>query len=504
MSGVLPSPASLESAALHGPADALVEKIVDLASTRVFALESLMSVSSIQWSSEILTACIECAHRPRLLLNPEFVEKHCHTPERLATLILHELSHISLGHTRLYTRGGNAHNVAFDAIINRDLSLHFARTGDAEPYTSLFTSYYGENRQPEFILRPPPGWPDLPAWNASDGCDEELRSIHRRLYDPALLPPRNKQPSLLTYGEIICALEPHGAANLEHERGSSPNDAPAILARLLGGHGITDVERAADSGGRDSGIIGSLPKLLNGLSALDQHSQGAGSGGNIESRRLDRVQKERRLELAIAALLRKSFLRQISGRGRWLQENVSAISVDRSRDRRAGVRHVIARQLGLPQPLLFNSESTRLRPAPCAAPIYLDVSGSMNGLLERLHAALVPLRRQLLPQMFAFSNVVEAISKANFERGVIRTTGGTSIQPVVDHVIETARQSGTRTALVLTDGYFDEPSQQSTAILSSIGIKLHVGVLGGGPLHDSEPWVASATRLPDDSFTERS
>ncbi|MEO8577854.1 MAG: hypothetical protein ABI556_14185, partial [Gemmatimonadales bacterium] len=438
-------------------ADALVAKIVDLASTRVFALESLISVSSVQWSSEISTACIECAARPRLLLNPEFVEKHCNTPERLATLVLHELSHVSMGHTRLYPRGGNAHNVAFDAIINRDLSLHFARTGDAEPYTSLFTSYYGESRQPEFVLRPPPGWPELPVWDASVGCDEDLRSIHRRLYDPALLDPRNKQPSLLTYGEIISALERTAsgrAAESKHAGGKSPNDAPDISTRLLGGHGISDAERAADSGGRDSRIANALPKLVSEVSVLAEHSKGAGSGGKIETLTLDRVQKERRLELALAVLLKKSFLRQSSGSKRWLEERVPAISVDRSRDRRAGVRHVMSRRLGIPQPLLFNSESTRLRPAPCAAPIYLDVSGSMNGLLERLYAALRPLRRQLLPEMFAFSTVVTPISKADFDAGTIRTTGGTSLQPVIDHVIESSRRSGTRVAVVLTDGYF--------------------------------------------------
>lgn len=496
----------LESAAVLanrlGPADALVSRIIDLASTRVFGLEALLSVSAIQWSSQILTACIECSERPRLLLNPEFIEKHCTTPQRLATLILHELSHVSLGHTRLYPRGGDAHNVAFDAIINRDLSLHFARTGDAEPYTSLFTSYYGGGRDPEFILRPPPGWPERPEWHASEDCDEELRNIHRRLYDPAQLNPRNNQPSLLTYGEIISALE---RASAKGKQGGcvAPADASAILEKLLGGHGTTDMERAAISAARDSRITESLPQVLSGISTLS-HPPGAGSGGAIHSQTLARVQRERRLELALASLLRKTFLRGSSRTKRWQQEIVPSLSVDRSHDRRAGVRHVIARQLGLPQQVLFQSRTTQLRPAPIAAPIYLDVSGSMSGLLERLHAALIPLRRQLLPDTFAFSTVVERVSSADFERGVFRTTGGTSIGPVVHHLLKNARHGGPRSALVLTDGYFSAPSPHSTAELSQLGIKLHLGVLGSGPLHDSESWVASATRLPDDLLAEKS
>ncbi|MEP6509519.1 MAG: vWA domain-containing protein, partial [Gemmatimonadales bacterium] len=351
-----------------------------------------------------------------------------------------------------------------------------------------FTSYYRENTEPEFVLRPPPGWPERPAWLASAGCDEDLRSIHRRLYDPALLRPRNKQPSLVTYGEIISALE---------------RTAPDISIRLLGGHGQTDVERAADSSGRDSRITNALPKLVSGVSVLREGLQGAGRGGEIETRILNRVQKERRLELALAVLLRKSFLRQSSGSKRWLEERVPAISVDRTRDRRAVVRHVMSRELGLPQPLLFSSETTRLRPAPCAAPIYLDVSGSMYGLLERLYAALIPLRRQLLPEMFAFSTVVTPISKADFDAGRISTTGGTSIQPVIDHVIESSRRSGARVAVVLTDGHFTAPSKRSAAAISTLGIKVHLGVLGLGPLNDSERWVASATRLPDDLLAEK-
>ena len=81
-------------------ADDAVFEVLDVVGLRTFGLESLLAVSEVQWSREIGTACVECVVRPRLLLNPDFVAAHCGTPERLGTLILHELAHIALGHTR--------------------------------------------------------------------------------------------------------------------------------------------------------------------------------------------------------------------------------------------------------------------------------------------------------------------------------------------------------------------------------------------------------------------
>ena len=51
--------------------------------------------------------------------------------------------------------------------------------------------------------------------------------------------------------------------------------------------------------------------------------------------------------------------------------------------------------------------------------------------------------------------------------------------------------------LVLTDGYFCDPSPDAVRRLADAGHEIHLGVLGSGPLHDNASWVASATRLPD-------
>ena len=102
---------------------------------------------SIEWSREVRTACIECADRPRLLLNLEFVQRSCTTRERLTALILHELAHVSFGHTRLFPRPTPAHNVAFDALINATILAQLeARDPGVENWISTAELTQGEIR----------------------------------------------------------------------------------------------------------------------------------------------------------------------------------------------------------------------------------------------------------------------------------------------------------------------------------------------------------------------
>jgi hypothetical protein len=468
-----------------GPADRLVEGVLDLAGARALALDALLSVSAVEWSAEITTACVECADRPRLLLNPRFVEVHCTTRERLAMLLLHELSHISLGHTRLFPRITALHNVAFDAIINASLLHALAAKGiDPAGYAALLEACYGARAAPFFILRPPPGWPGRPGWSASGGCDPHLREIHRRLYAPVHRQAALQQP---TYAEITSALRSAGAG----EAGG------ALLARLLGSHGGTEAERSAESSGRDARAAELLGTVIAAVGVGDGL---IGVGGERYLQQVARRRAERALENALAALLRRLFLEDAAGAPRWLRHTVPTVSTDPGRDRRAHVRRAAARRLGAPAPLLFTAATEHLRRERRAARIYLDVSGSMNGLLERLHAALVPLRRLLAAEIFVFSTEVHAVSRAEFLRGMLPTTGGTSVEPVLRHHAGPASlRSGrsARRALILTDGWFDAPPPSAVRLLREAGREIHLGVLGHGLLHDRDPWVASATRLPD-------
>jgi hypothetical protein len=450
----------------------------------------------VEWSAEISTACVECADRPRLLLSPTFVERHCTTRERLAMLLLHELSHISLGHTRLYPRVTPLHNVAFDAVINASLLRALAAKGiETGGYAALVEATYAADETPFFLLRPPPRWPDRPDWEASAGCDPRLREIHRRLYEPHGSAGLHQ----VTYTEVVTALAAStnlGAADGEH-----------LLARLLGSHGRTEAERAAETSGRDARAAEQLGEVVAAL-GLDL-GHGAGEGIETYTQRVERRRSERTLERALASLLVRVFVEDPGGAARWREVTVPGVSPDPSRDRRAHVRRHAARLLGAPAPLLFTSPSVQQRPERRSARVYLDVSGSMAGSLDRLHAALVPLRRMLAAEVFVFSTEVVPVGRSAFLRGELPSTGGTSIDPVLRHLSSGAASPGrggagrARRALVLTDGWFDAPSAAAVRRVKDAGHEIHLGVLGRGPLHDRTSWLATATRLPDSIHANR-
>ena len=125
---------------LHGsPVDAsLAERVLSSVPVSQQAFSKLLSLVDIRASEDIPTACVTLGGRSRLLLNPRFVETHCRTDESLAMLVMHELFHILLGHTRLFERVTPAQNIAFDAVINAQLCLLFP----APAYTALFRNLY--------------------------------------------------------------------------------------------------------------------------------------------------------------------------------------------------------------------------------------------------------------------------------------------------------------------------------------------------------------------------
>ncbi len=67
-----------------------------------YEMSALLSLLRVEASAEVATAAVSCEARPVLRVNPAFVERHCRTDEHLAMLVLHELYHVLLGHTRLF------------------------------------------------------------------------------------------------------------------------------------------------------------------------------------------------------------------------------------------------------------------------------------------------------------------------------------------------------------------------------------------------------------------
>lgn len=484
--------------ASFGTADAQVARVLELVGVHAHALNALLTVSTVEWSDATATACVECVDRPRLLLNPAFVAQWCHTPERLATLILHELLHIALGHTRLYPRPTVAHNIAFDAIINRTL-LHAiegtrvrhraVRFGyDVERYTDLFTDFYSATKAPEFILRPPPGWPFAPDWTASRSMPASLREIHRDLYDVTRCADADRQwwqPPIprytqVTYSDIIAALR-------------DCDEFQAGDVSLLGAHGETAADRDAIRGSRDRDAAELLASALEPLCG-----QLPGRGEHLGLTQVSDASRTPALEQALRTLLRKALKPNGAGstRASWRQREVRV--VHRMHDRRAACRVRAAELLGAPMPMLFDGHIHERQREPQQVAIYVDVSGSMSQVLPHLRRALMTLRREVDPTLYWFSTVVVPATGDELERGDMPSTGGTSICSVITHA--TLHLAAGSAAIVLTDGHVESVPAATCAALRRARVSLHVGVVGGGPLHTGAAWLKSTTPLPSPGF----
>ena len=481
-----------------GTADTQVARVLELVGVHAHALNALLTVSTVEWSDATATACVECVDRPRLLLNPAFVAQWCHTPERLATLVLHELLHIALGHTRLFPRPTLAHNIAFDAIINRTLLATIQGTRvrhssvqfgyDIERYTDLFTDFYSARKAPEFILRPPPGWPLAPDWTASRRMPAALREIHRDLYDLTRFAntpretweeaaPRYTQ---VTYADIIAALR-------------DGDECPAEGVSLLGAHGDTPADRQAIQGSRDHDAAELLAAAIAPL-----RGQLPGHGEHLGLTRVKNTTRTPTLEQALRTLLRKGIKPggDASTRASWRQRDVRV--VHRMHDRRAACRVRAASLLGAPMPLLFDGYVYERQREPQQVAIYVDVSGSMDRVLPHLRRALMTLRREIDPTLYWFSTVVVAASGDELETGNVPSTGGTAICAVITHATQQL-PAGSR-AIVLTDGHLESVPAATSAALGRAQVALHMGVVGGGPLHTGAPWLKSTTPLPSPGY----
>jgi len=476
--------------ARSGSSEERIVAVLDLVGVHARALHALLSVSAVQWNAEVPTACIECRVHPTLHLNPDFVATWCHTPERLAALVLHEMLHVTLGHTRLFPRPTAAHNVAFDAIINRLLlgSLADARV-DPAPYAELFTSYYPPDAAPAFLLRPPPGWPAAPDWNASAGCPTAQRAVHRRLYAGPPSADARARVREITYGDILATLV-RGATR---EAAADPAAVP-----LLGGHGSVGTGDARDqapalSGTRDADVMDAVGGAFDVLRDI-LGGQLPGLGDTLRRAHVPIGDRSSHFERALRGWLRRGIQtgRAPTRRVRWESRPVHV--VHRHEDRRAIVRAQAAAAFGAPTPLFFHGTVQERRPDPVAVTLYVDVSASLERLLPCVRRTLRELWCDLTPTLHWFSTDVVAGALEDLRTGQIPTTGGTAISSVLTHAVRHAT-AGTP-VFVLTDGFLESVAPSLAQQVRAAGLSVYLGVVGDGPLHANAAWVTSATRLP--------
>ena len=429
-----------------------------------FEMETLCRLAGIEVSRAVPTAAVECKRRPRLLINPDFVEKHCPRDEHLFLLVMHELWHVLLAHTRMHPRMTPIQNIAFDAIINAGLMAQFPQP----EYMGFFDEINPADKFPHCFLRPPLGWPDEPVYpeDLPDGTKELLM----RLY-PKRRARFFSQPKLPMYEDVLALLLKHAD--------KIPMSAQPMLLGEYEGEPIHDplIKEMMDEVTKDWSYVPGGMRAGNGINRRGKFEP---SETSEEVRR------------AFALVLQRTLSKRPGREERMMKERTRVIGGNGVIPNPHGDRMMHARRaLGAPETLWSQPIDIRARvpERPSRAFVYLDVSGSMNYILAQCMYLLRPYLARKQAELYQFSTVVHPMKYAEIKDGQVTGTGGTDINCVFNHLLEISPRVDR--VLIFTDGMVGTPRTDLVNGMEAYGARLYVVLPNNGKL---DPVVGQMAR----------
>ena len=454
----------------------LRRRVLNVLPAATYQMDRFLSLVDITVDETTETAAMECGPQPVMHLNREFVETRCQRDEHLMMLVMHEIYHLILGHTRLFPRTTRAHNIVFDAVINALLCQQFR-----DPlYTQFFTRLNSEKRFPGRLLRPPKGWPEKMEF--APKASENERKVLQLLYGP--------RANTVTYHEIMQLLE------------QELNEENAASGTLIGDHGGENGEGAGDTVGQDDPlVVGVLRKTTANWPTESNPSTGRAETGHILDWLLPKARTPRSEFLqALAGLLRKASVLPASPQTpyAWKRQPStlsSQTAVYNLHDRTVESRTLMYGEM----PVLFATQiaSSRLRWTPRdITHIYLDVSGSMSAELPWLVGALEPFSRRGLCRIYAFSTVVSEVKRGEDFGKKIKNTYGTNINCVFAHLLGFPRAKTPGKIVVITDGYTGIPQVEYVEQFKQRRVELYLGLVAHGYDRNLQAFAKIVEKLP--------
>jgi hypothetical protein len=436
----------------------LQRRLRDLVPAMDYGLETLLGLLDVVETESVPSAAVPLGGHPRLLVNPRFVERHCRSDEALWTLVMHELHHLLLGHTRLFERVTPAHNLAMDAVINAML----CRRNPKPAWTALFRDLYRADRFPELLLRPPEGFPGPPHF--APGVRGEWRAALRHLYyeqsgtfgevfdllvrdtlsEAAAEEDSPSGPVPSADGEGAGARGPGGDPGDAEEAGAEPGDGPLgeLGRRLLGNH---DADTRGVEARDDPALFSAIRRIVERWPQPPDPRIG---------RSLDEFARDLQVRVAPPArphqVVRRALLAVArAGSVRGPRHRAAPCIVEQphpGRDRRA-----FALQAAGHLPLLYRSPLEDPRGVRGVAPVdvYIDVSGSVLAWLPHVFTAVLSCHTLLEPRLWTFCTAVRPITAEELRLGRYHSTQGTVGAAFSSHL----RERRSTAAVVITDGY---------------------------------------------------
>ena len=413
-----------------------------------FAIRPFLKVARVRFTDAVPTLAVSREAAPELLVNLGFVAKHCRTDAEVRAVILHEFLHILLRHTEGSGPLSPAEHLAMDAVINALIHRHVGPEASA-----MMSRYYHRATGVERLLRPP-----RPA-TRSTSLSPQIERAWVALYAGHLVVDdiRELAETLLPDARTF-AFGP-GELLGNHEEMGRP--LPDALEQAL-----NESMRTMDGGG-----IWRAPKSRGlGIPSYENLFHGAN----------DAV---RAWESTTLRLLREYLRPDAASQATRPVPTTNLLPVLSPRDRRAFVQTLWSPFLPISR-WEFDVE----RPLGTAQ-IYLDVSGSMNAEMPLVIGLLNRLRRFIRMPFWAFSTEV---APARIKGGALqtRTTGGTSLACVLQHVARTRPES----VVIVTDGYIETIARSQVALTAST--RIHALVTRDGSAKELQQAGIAYTQLP--------
>lgn len=452
-------------------ASRIMARLLSSMPAATFEMETFSRLAGIVASQDVPTAAMECKHRPRLLINPDFVEKYCKRDEHLFLLIMHELWHVMLAHTSLYPRITKAQNIAFDAIINAGLLRRF----NQPEYRGFFEAINPPDKFPHMLLRPPQGWDENPYYPPDIGPPGTVRVLAQ------LYPPRSSfRPTMPFYDEILDLIRE------DMRQKGELVDVPV----LVGDHHSQDPYKSSflkDAMGR---VVKKWPMKVQDFGS-------PGQGGQMADWQIDPYSTNQELRRAFSNVLRLALGREMGEYRRKQRMSIRGVIgkgvLPNPRDRLIHAR----KALGSPRTMWeqVSTYKARVPEKKVRAHVYFDVSGSMSNVLPYLMSLLGPYVSSGKANVYQFSTEVEYLPLRDLRKGIVRSTGGTQINCVMEHMME--HRDTVHRMLILTDGYTGVPYPEAVQAIHEDNKRVHVVLPSESPYQaDLESIATSFTILP--------
>ncbi len=419
--------------------------LLELIDENPFAIRATLQILKVEFTSDIPTLAVTCETQPRLLVNLDFLTKNTQSELQVKAVIVHEFLHVLLRHTEGRQPLSPARHLAFDAVINSIIHRQYG-----ESYSSMMSTYYSNAKGLQKLLRPM--------------SEEEVEW----LYEHYTTAPEWARAWDSLYGGHLIADDIENLANtLSASIFTSSTDGDCgpfvvedgglYISDLLGNH--------ADLGNELEGelarAVQSALKQMNGHGIWRSPGRRGVAGSMTDALFASDTSPVRLWESKTMALIKKFLTPDRKSRAQREELWNYRIPVLSAGDRRAFLRAQWS-------PFLPEAswEGQRFK-QDGTAQVYLDVSGSMDAEMPLIIHLLNRVGRRIRRPFWAFS---DEVAPAVIEHGRLRslTTGGTSMQCVLDHVAKTRPDA----AIVITDGYIEKLKPEWVA--RTAGSRLHI------------------------------